>query len=108
MMVRVKFVPRDGAAKKIALEHGIRGPMAAVRNDVRDIGDECGDYRDRPTRHIHVGKTQARLVPPSSEEEIELLSHVTSQRKPDSRLSCQLKAPSSIDEFIVCVPESQS
>jgi 2Fe-2S ferredoxin len=55
-----------------------------------------------------VDEAQAGLVPPPTEDEIELLSNVTTPRRSNSRLSCQIKIPSSIDELIVFVPESQS
>ena len=55
-----------------------------------------------------VDEAQAGLVPPPTEDEIELLSNITAPRRSNSRLSCQLKIPSSIDELIVFVPENQS
>lgn len=107
-MARVRFVLRDGAEKNVEIGHDISVMMAAVRNGIRGIDGECGGCLDCATCHVYVDEAQAELVPPPNEDEIELLSNVTAQRKPNSRLSCQLRIPSSIDEFIVYVPESQS
>jgi 2Fe-2S ferredoxin len=41
------------------------------------------------------------------EDELELLGAVTATRKPNSRLSCQLKAPFPVDPLTVYVPETE-
>jgi 2Fe-2S ferredoxin len=82
-MARVKFVQRDGAATYVDVGRDVSVMMAAVRNGIRGIEGECGG-------------------------EMELLSSVAAQRRPTSRLSCQLKVPTSIDELVVYVPAIQS
>jgi ferredoxin, 2Fe-2S len=107
-MAQVKFVQRDGVEKNVEIGRDVSVMMAAVRNGVRGIDGECGGCLDCATCHVYVDEVQADLMPPPSDDEVELLSNVAARRKPNSRLSCQLKIPSSIDELIVYVPESQS
>jgi ferredoxin, 2Fe-2S len=107
-MARVRFVHRDGVEKNVDVGQDVSVMMAAVRNGIRGIDGECGGCLDCATCHVYVEESQAALVPPPSADENELLSSVAAQRRPNSRLSCQLKVPSSIDELIVYVPESQS
>jgi 2Fe-2S ferredoxin len=107
-MARVRFVQRDGTEKNVEIGSSISVMMAAVRNGVRGIDGECGGCLDCATCHVYVDEAQAGLVPPPTEDEIELLSNITAPRRSNSRLSCQLKIPSSIDELIVFVPENQS
>jgi ferredoxin, 2Fe-2S len=106
-MARVKFVHRDGVEKNVDVGYDASVMMAAVRSGIRGIDGECGGCLDCATCHVYVEESQAALVPPPSADECELLSSVA-QRRPNSRLSCQLKVPSSIEELIVYVPECQS
>jgi 2Fe-2S ferredoxin len=108
MMVRVKFVQRDGAEKHVDVGRDVSVMMAAVRNGIRGIDGECGGCLDCATCHVYLEESQADLMPPPGEDELERLSSVAAQRKPNSRLSCQLKVLSSIDELVVYVPASQS
>ena len=107
-MARVKFVQRDGAATYVDVGRDVSVMMAAVRNGIRGIEGECGGCLDCATCHIYLEDSQAELVPPPSDGETELLSSVAAQRRPTSRLSCQLKVPTSIHELVVHVPAIQS
>jgi 2Fe-2S ferredoxin len=82
--------------------------MAAVRNGIRGIDGECGGCLGCATCHAYVDEAQTKLISPPSDDEIELLSSVTTSRKPTSRLGRQLRIPPSISELTVYVPESQS
>jgi ferredoxin, 2Fe-2S len=107
-MARVRFVHRDGVEKNVDVGQDVSVMMAAVRSGIRGIDGECGGCLDCATCHVYVEESQAALVPPPGADESELLSSVAAQRRPNSRLSCQLKVPCSIDELIVYIPESQS
>lgn len=107
-MALVKFMLRNGEAKQVEIEGDVSVMIAAVRNGIRGIEGECGGCLDCATCHVYVEEAQSRVLPRPNEDELELLSSVAAQRKPTSRLSCQLKVPAGIAELVVYVPESQS
>jgi len=107
-MARIKFILSSGEKEDVEIERDVTIMMAAVRNGIRGIDGECGGCLDCATCHVYVDEAQVDLIPPPSDDEIELLSNVTAFRKSASRLSCQLRIPPSISELIVYVPESQS
>jgi 2Fe-2S ferredoxin len=107
-MARVKFVQGSGSEQNVEIGENVSVMLAAVRSGIRGIDGECGGCLDCATCHVYVDETQAGLLPPPSDEEVELLSNVSAPRKANSRLSCQLKLPPSIDQLVVFIPEVQS
>lgn len=107
-MPRVRFVQQDGSEKSIELGREVSVMLAAVRNGIPGIDGECGGCLDCATRHVYVDEAQASSVSQPGEEELEVLSAVSGERKPNSRLSCQLKVLSPLDELVVHVPARQS
>ena len=107
-MAHVKFVQKNGSEQIVEIDENVSVMLAAVRNGIRGIDGECGGCLDCATCHVYVEETQGGLLPLPSDEEVELLSNVSAQRKASSRLSCQLKLPSSIDQLVVFIPEVQS
>jgi 2Fe-2S ferredoxin len=82
--------------------------LAAVRNGVSGIEGECGGCLDCATCHVYVDEAQMHALPLPDDDELELLGTVAAPRKPNSRLSCQLKPPFPIEALTVYVPEVQS
>ncbi|WP_370103750.1 2Fe-2S iron-sulfur cluster-binding protein [Bradyrhizobium yuanmingense] len=107
-MPRVRFVQQDGSGRSIEVGRDVSVMLAAVRNGIHGIDGECGGCLDCATCHVYVDEEQASSVPQPSEEELELLSAVSGERKPNSRLGCQLKVPAPLDELVVHVPARQS
>ncbi|WP_271669606.1 2Fe-2S iron-sulfur cluster-binding protein [Bradyrhizobium sp. CCBAU 51627] len=107
-MAQVRFVQHDGSEKCVEVQRDVSVMLAAVRSGIRGIDGECGGCLDCATCHVYVDEGQASSVPPPSEEELELLSAVSGERKPNSRLSCQLKVLAPLKELVVRVPARQS
>jgi 2Fe-2S ferredoxin len=107
-MSRVNFVRNDGSACVIEIGSGVSVMLAAVRNGVSGIERECGGCLDCATCHVYVDDTQISALPSPDAEELELLGSVKAPRKPNSRLSCQLKSPFPIETLTVYIPEVQS
>lgn len=106
-MAHIKFVQRDGSENVIAVGSGVSVMLAAVRNGITGIEGECGGCLDCATCHVYIDEEQASHLPAPKEDELELLGAVTAPRKPNSRLSCQLKAPFPVDPLTVYVPETE-
>ena len=107
-MALVKFVQENGSEQNVEIGENVSVMLAAVRSGIRGIDGECGGSLDCATCHVYVDETQVALLLPPSDEESELLSNVSAPRKANSRLSCQLKLPPSIDQLTVFVPEVRS
>ena len=51
----------------------------------------------------------ARLgdLPPASDNELGMLENVVAERRPNSRLACQIKAAPAIDGLVLTLPDTQ-
>ncbi|MEH2549137.1 2Fe-2S ferredoxin [Bradyrhizobium sp. AZCC 2262] len=107
-MSRVKYVQQDGAECVLEIGSGVSVMLAAVRNGVSGIEGECGGCLDCATCHVYVDEAQMGALPSPNDDELELLGTVAAPRKPNSRLSCQLKPPFPTDTLTIYVPEAQS
>ena len=86
---------------------GVSVMVAAIRHGVAGINGDCGGSMDCATCHVYLDEAQSKLVPPPTSHEIDLLSAVVAERRPTSRLSCQLRPFDRSDELIVHVPDAQ-
>jgi 2Fe-2S ferredoxin len=59
------------------------------------------------TCHVYVEPARGEDLPPKSSEEEALLDGVAAERKPNSRLSCQLTVVASMEGLIVRIPAAQ-
>jgi ferredoxin, 2Fe-2S len=107
LVTRIRFVQRNGTESVIGAGSGVSVMLAAVRNGISGIEGECGGCLDCATCHVYVDEQQLSHLPAPTEDELELLGAVTATRKPNSRLSCQLKAPFPVSPLTVYVPESE-
>lgn len=107
-MAHIRFVQRNGTENVIEVGSGVSVMLTAVRNGSAGIEGECGGCLDCATCHVYVDEEQLSVLPPPKEDELELLGAVTGTRKPNSRLSCQLKTPFSVDPLTVYIPETES
>ena len=107
-MAKVKFVQEDKMECVIEIGSGVSVMLAPVRNGISGIEGECGGCLDCATCHVYVEETQMDGLPSPKEDERELLGTVAAPRKPNSRLSCQIKPPFPDETLTVYIPESQS
>ena len=106
-MPRVTFVQPDGERRVVEVPVGVSVMKAAVNNGVPGIVAECGGSCMCATCHVYVAAPGLPL-PPISADEDEMLDVTASERRPSSRLSCQLVLTEELDELVVDVPEAQS
>jgi ferredoxin, 2Fe-2S len=107
-MPKVKYVQQDGTECVVEIASSVSVMLAAVRNGVSGIEGEWGGCLDCATCHVYVNEAQLSAIPLPSDEELELLGTVGAPRKPNSRLSCQLKPPFPTETLTVYIPEAQS
>lgn len=103
----ITFVHLDGTRQSIAASPGDTVMVQAITHGVEGIVAECGGNMMCATCHVYVDDCCAGVFEPMQEAEAEALTGTASERRPNSRLSCQLVFPDGIDEITVFIPPSQ-
>lgn len=103
-MPRVTFVLPDGSERRVDVVAGTSVMLAAVGNDVPGIVGECGGCASCATCHVYVDPAWIGRLPPVDEVEDDLLGFAESERRPTSRLGCQIALEASLDGLRVEVP----
>ena len=103
----VIFQLPDGTQRKVTGASGTVLMQAAVSNDVSGIVAECGGNAACATCHVYVDARQSEQVGPPNDVEDEMLDFTAAERRPTSRLSCQIQLSDALDGLVVHVPEEQ-
>jgi ferredoxin, 2Fe-2S len=104
---KVIFVALDGSRRTIDAAVGDSVMATAVKNGVPGIVGECGGNLSCATCHVYVDGEFAALVGPPGDLEDDMLDLGASDRRTNSRLSCQIKLTDALDGVTVEVPEEQ-
>jgi ferredoxin, 2Fe-2S len=107
-MPKVTYVQHDGARETFDIATGKSLMLGAQSNGVEGILGECGGQAMCATCHVYVDTKDLDALPPMSDDEEAMLEDTASERKPNSRLSCQLDASDELDGIIVYLPEEQA
>lgn len=100
-MPRVTVIERTGAIRSLEAESG-RSLMEALRAaGVEDLLALCGGCCCCGTCHVYIEIPVASL-PPAGEDEEDMLS-ASAFRRPQSRLSCQIRMSEALDGLRVII-----
>ncbi len=106
-MASLTFVSPDGQQKVVEARPGISVMQAAINDGIDGIVAECGGNAMCATCHVYVDPAWEAKVPAIKQDEEDMLDSTASERKPNSRLSCQIDMTPELDGLIVHLPESQ-
>jgi ferredoxin, 2Fe-2S len=106
-MPLITYVHTDGTREAIDVPVGTSVMRAAILNAVDGIVAECGGEMMCATCHVYVEPEQLPLCPEQSEDEKAMLEFTASERKANSRLSCQLVVTPEMDGLTVHLPPTQ-
>ena len=106
-MPLITYVHSDGAREAIDVPLGTSVMRAAILNGVDGIVAECGGEMMCATCHVYVEPAQLPLCPTQSDDEKAMLEFTASERKANSRLSCQLVVTPEMDGLVVRLPPTQ-
>ncbi len=106
-MAHITFVEPSGQARSVAVTDGWSLMQGATAAGVEGIVAECGGSCACATCHCYVDEARAAELPPPSAAELDMLAHVAAERRPGSRLACQIKATPALDGLVVTLPERQ-
>jgi ferredoxin, 2Fe-2S len=106
-MPEITYVHPNGTREVIAVPVGTSVMRGAILNSVDGIVAECGGEMMCATCHVYVEPAQLPLTPAQTDDERAMLEFTASERKPNSRLSCQLIVTPEMDGLVVYLPETQ-
>ena len=103
----ITYLEADGSSKSVELQEGWSLLQGAFAAGVSGIIGECGGAATCGTCHCYVEPARQGDMPAPEANELEMLEFVVAERKPTSRLACQIKATAAIDGMTVALPEVQ-
>ncbi|MGE0761299.1 MAG: 2Fe-2S iron-sulfur cluster-binding protein [Pirellulaceae bacterium] len=105
-MVEITFRYPDGQRQKVSARPGYSLMEAAIHAGVSGIAAECGGACCCATCHVYVDENWSNRVGAMGPLEQEVVELVV-DRRPSSRLSCQIKVLESLDGLEVELPATQ-
>lgn len=107
-MPQVNYIDQDGTTHAIDVPEGENLMHGAVFNGVEGVVGECGGALACATCHCYVDEAwTAKVGEPASQEELDMLEIAAAERKPNSRLSCQIVMTAELEGVTVHLPETQ-
>ncbi|MCG7207376.1 2Fe-2S iron-sulfur cluster-binding protein [Streptomyces arenae] len=103
-MPKVQFKTSSGEVRTVDADEGESLMQVAVRNGVPGILGECGGELSCATCHMYIAEPWATHFSPASDDEQDLLE-MADDRRPESRLGCQLKVSESADGLVAEVAQ---
>jgi 2Fe-2S ferredoxin len=107
-MTRITYVEPDGRPVTLDLKPGQSLMRAAMDAGLEGIEAQCGGNCACATCHCYVQAPWLDKLKPPSDDEQFMLSNVAAERRPNSRLSCQLIAEDALEGLTVQFPDRQS
>jgi 2Fe-2S ferredoxin len=102
---KVTWTLKDGRkiAADVAVGHNLM--EAAVANNVPNVIGECGGCLSCATCHVYVDEAWYAKTDQPDDMERDMLEITSAERRPMSRLSCQIKMTDALDGIVLHVPE---
>jgi ferredoxin, 2Fe-2S len=106
-MPKVHLIAHDGKTTTLDVEAGQSVMLATVHSNTPGIYGECGGMLTCATCHVYVDTGwQSKLNPPH-DDEVAMLDFTAAERKPESRLSCQIEMSAALDGLVLTLPDKQ-
>jgi 2Fe-2S ferredoxin len=106
-MIQIIFAKANGDRIQVDGTAGDTLMQAAVDNSVDGIVAECGGSAMCATCHVYVDPDVLRKLPPLRPEEEAMLDSTASERRVNSRLSCQIRLTPELDGAVFELPDRQ-
>jgi len=105
-MAKITYIEFDGTEHPIEVAEGDTLMEGAVDHDIPGIDAICGGCCSCSTCHVYVDEAWLGKVPEADEDELDVLEGVSERRK-NSRLSCQVEVGAHLDGLVVRMPKEQ-
>ena len=107
-MANITYIESSGQTTTISLNDGWSLMQAATSQGVEGIDAECGGSCACATCHCYVEGERAARVPAPGAGESSMLDSVAAERRPNSRLSCQIKMTPELEGLVLRIPATQT
>lgn len=105
-MPRIRYVEHDGTVHDQEVAVGTSLMEGASRNGIPGILGDCGGSCACGTCHVYINDQRAANLKPMDEGEDAMLEYAI-DRRPNSRLACQIPVTADMDGFLVGMPVRQ-
>ena len=102
--ITIAFRTAGGETFRVSGPRGASVMETAVRNDVPGIEAECGGACACATCHVYAPEAAG---PPADAYERDMLDFTADERRPNSRLSCQIELEPSLEGAVFELPGVQ-
>jgi 2Fe-2S ferredoxin len=106
-MTRITYIEPTGEARRVDVADGWSLMQAAITNGVDGIVGECGGSCACATCHCYVDEARLGELPPPEPGELDMLENAAAERRPNSRLACQIKVSPALDGLVLRLPATQ-
>ena len=103
----VTYISDAGATHQVSVPIGDSVMEGAIKNGIEGIVAECGGACQCATCHVYVDEAFLGLLNPIQEDEDAMLDTTASERRPNSRLGCQIPVTKALNGLIVHTPPTQ-
>lgn len=105
-MPKVIYHDIDGRRREVSVETGATLMEGAIDNDVAGIVAECGGACACATCHAYVAETWLSRLPPMADMEDAMLDSAV-ERRPNSRLTCQIEMTEELEGIELVVARNE-
>jgi 2Fe-2S ferredoxin len=106
-MPAITYLLNDGATRTVDVPVGATVMETAISHRIAGIVAVCGGALCCATCHVYVDPAWLPKLAPASELEDEMLDLVAAERRPTSRLSCQIAMTDALSGLVVVLPDKQ-
>lgn len=106
-MPDINFILADGSTHGLEAPEGVSVMAAATGAGLPGIVAECGGSAMCATCHVYVDEAWVARLPVPLANELEMLECTAAERRPTSRLSCQIKLTAELQGLVVHLPDRQ-
>lgn len=106
-MPALTFIHPDNRAETVDANEGDSAMLAALTHGVDGIIAECGGGAVCATCHVYVEDAWLAKLPAVGGDEDDLLEGTAAERRPNSRLSCQIKMTPELHGLVLRLPDRQ-
>lgn len=97
----------DGRKHIVDARNGASVMETAVKHGVQGIVAECGGALSCATCHVYIAEAFVGITGPADDFEDEMLDDAAAERKPNSRLSCQIRMTDELDGLEIEIAPEQ-
>ena len=106
-MPKVIYITTDGIHHEVQVENGYSVMEGAINNNIEGIVAECGGACACATCHSYIDEAWLDQLPAMDDMEDSMLD-AAYERRPNSRLTCQIEMNPGLDGLIVHVAENEA